>query len=62
MITSKEGHGSRIEDVSFLRLPADEIKRISVKKIHVTPTFDRFQQPTEAGLHDAALGPILDQE
>lgn len=52
---------SFIGDVEFSRLSAEEIKKISVKRIHVTPTFDQFQQPTPGGLHDPALGPILDK-
>jgi hypothetical protein len=50
-----------IGDVEFSRLSADEIKKISVKRIHVTPTFDQFQQPTPGGLHDPALGAVLDK-
>ena len=52
---------SFIGDVEFSRLSAEEIKKISVKKIHVIPTFDDFQQPTSGGLHDPALGAVLDK-
>ncbi|KAF7505883.1 hypothetical protein GJ744_012418 [Endocarpon pusillum] len=52
---------SFIGDVKFSRLSAEEIKKISVKRIHVASTFDRFQQPTAGGLHDPALGPVLDK-
>jgi DNA-directed RNA polymerase I subunit RPA1 len=50
-----------IGDVEFSRLSAEETKKISVKRIHVTPTFDQFQQPTPGGLHDPALGAVLDK-
>lgn len=50
-----------IGDVEFSRLSTEEIKKISVKRIHVIPTFDQFQQPTPGGLHDLALGAVLDR-
>jgi DNA-directed RNA polymerase I subunit RPA1 len=52
---------SFIGGIEFTRLSAEEIQKISVKRIHVTPTFDQFQQPTPGGLHDPALGAILDK-
>lgn len=62
MADSLNPTASFIGDVEFSRLSIDEIKRLSVKKIHVTPTFDTFQQPTPGGLHDPALGAILDKQ
>ena len=50
-----------IGDVEFSRLSAEEIRKISVKRIHVIPTFDQFQQPTPGGLHDPVLGAVLDK-
>jgi DNA-directed RNA polymerase I subunit RPA1 len=44
--------------IAFSRLPADEIKRISVKRIHVTPTLDSLLNPVPGGLYDPALGAI----
>jgi DNA-directed RNA polymerase I subunit RPA1 len=61
MANSTNPTASFIGDVEFSRLSAEEIKKISVKRIHVTPTFDQFQQPTPGGLHDPALGAILDK-
>jgi DNA-directed RNA polymerase I subunit RPA1 len=53
---------SFIGDVEFSRLSAEEIEKISVRRIHITPTFDQFQQPTPGGLHDPALGAVLDKK
>ena len=47
---------SSIGDVEFGRLSAQEIKRISVKRIYNTPTLDSFNNPVPGGLYDPALG------
>lgn len=52
---------SVITDVQFGHLTSDEVKRISVKRIHITPTFDTFNNPTPGGLYDPALGCVLDK-
>ena len=52
---------TQITDVNFGHLNSDEIKQISVKRIHVTPTLDSFHNPTPGGLYDPALGCILDK-
>lgn len=52
---------SMLTDVEFGHLTADEIKKISVKRIHVTPTLDSFNNPTPGGLYDPALGCVLDK-
>lgn len=44
----------------FSRLPAEEIRRISVKRIWNAPTFDTLTQPTPAGLYDTAMGALRD--
>jgi hypothetical protein len=44
--------------LEFSRLQAGEIKRISVKRIHVTPALDSMLGPIPGGLHDLALGAI----
>lgn len=44
--------------LEFSRLQSEEIKRISVKRIHVTPALDSMFGPMPAGLHDPALGAI----
>jgi DNA-directed RNA polymerase I subunit RPA1 len=49
---------SSLGDVEFSRLSADEIKRVSVKRIHVTPTFDSLGGPAPGGLYDPALGAV----
>lgn len=49
---------SSLSNVEFSRLSADEIKRLSVKKIHVTPTFDSLGGPVPGGLYDPALGAV----
>ena len=45
--------------LEFSRLAADQIKRISVKRIHVAPALDSMLGPIPGGLHDPALGAIL---
>jgi DNA-directed RNA polymerase I subunit RPA1 len=49
---------SSLGDVEFCRLSADEIKQLSVKRIHVTPSFDSLGGPTPGGLYDPALGAV----
>ncbi|KIV80650.1 hypothetical protein PV11_08136 [Exophiala sideris] len=44
--------------LSFSRFPSDEIRKISVKTIHVTPTLDSMFNPVPGGVHDLALGAI----
>ncbi|WEW54914.1 DNA-directed RNA polymerase [Emydomyces testavorans] len=47
---------STIRGVDFEILSNDEIKSISVKRIHNTPTLDSFNNPVPGGLYDPALG------
>ena len=49
---------SALENVEFTRLSAEEIEKISVKRIHVTPTLDSLGGPAPGGLYDPALGAI----
>ena len=49
---------SSLANVEFSRFSADEIKRVSVKRIHVTPTFDSLKGPVPGGLYDPALGAV----
>ncbi len=44
--------------LAFSRLEADEIRKISVKRIHVSPALDSMLGPIPGGLHDPALGAI----
>lgn len=44
--------------LSFSRLSSDEIRKISVKRIHVTPPLDSLFGPIPGGVHDLALGAI----
>lgn len=44
--------------LEFSRLKSEDIKRISVKKINVTPALDSMFGPMPGGLHDSALGAI----
>ena len=49
---------SSLRDVEFSRLSADEIKKISVKRIHIAPTFDTLGGAVPGGLYDPALGAV----
>lgn len=44
--------------LAFSRLQSDEIRRISVKKVHVSPALDSLFGPVPGGVHDPALGAI----
>ena len=45
-----------IGSVDFAFLTADEVKRLSVKRIQNPTTFDTLQNPVPGGLYDPALG------
>jgi len=47
---------SSIRGIDFGVLTDEEIKAISVKRIHNTPTLDSFNNPVPGGLYDPALG------
>ncbi|EEP82341.1 hypothetical protein UREG_07206 [Uncinocarpus reesii 1704] len=47
---------STISGVDFEVLSDSDIKSISVKRIHNTPTLDSFNNPVPGGLYDPALG------
>ncbi|KIW10643.1 hypothetical protein PV08_11607 [Exophiala spinifera] len=44
--------------LAFSRLPSEEIRKISVKQIHVSPALDSMFGPVPGGVHDLALGAI----
>lgn len=44
--------------ISFSTLSSDDIRKLSVKRIHSTPTLDSMLGPTPGGVHDPALGAI----
>ncbi|RMZ77869.1 hypothetical protein DV738_g4098, partial [Chaetothyriales sp. CBS 135597] len=44
--------------VDFGRLSAEEIRRISVKRINVTPALDSMLGPVPGGLYDPAMGAL----
>lgn len=47
---------SSIGGLEFGFLSDEDIKAISVKRIHNTPTLDSFNNPVPGGLYDPALG------
>ena len=47
---------SYIGSVDFGFLSSDDIKTLSVKRIHNPTTFDSLLHPVPGGLYDAALG------
>ncbi|KAJ5091454.1 hypothetical protein NUU61_006324 [Penicillium alfredii] len=47
---------STISGVDFNVYSEEEIKALSVKRIHNTPTLDSFNNPVPGGLYDPALG------
>lgn len=44
--------------LDFSRLSHDDIRKISVKHIHITPALDSMHQPVPGGLYDPAMGAI----
>lgn len=44
--------------IEFGRLTSDDVRKLSVKRIHVTPTLDTMFGPMPGGVHDPALGAI----
>ncbi|KAJ9659303.1 hypothetical protein H2198_003179 [Neophaeococcomyces mojaviensis] len=44
--------------IEFGRLSSEDVKKLSVKRIHVTPTLDSMFGPMPGGVHDLALGAI----
>ncbi|KAK5954337.1 hypothetical protein OHC33_004910 [Knufia fluminis] len=49
---------SATSGIEFGRLTSEDIKKLSVKRIHVTPTLDSMFGPMPGGVHDLALGAI----
>lgn len=49
---------SATSGIDFGRLTSEDIKKLSVKRIHVTPTLDSMFGPMPGGVHDLALGAI----
>lgn len=47
---------SAITGVDFNVYSNEDVKAISVKRIHNTPTLDSFNNPVPGGLYDPALG------
>lgn len=47
---------SAISSVDFSVLTAEEIKRLSVKRVQNATTFDTLLHPVPGGLYDPALG------
>lgn len=44
--------------LEFSRLTSEEVRKISAKRIHVTPALDTMLGPIPGGLYDPALGAI----
>lgn len=51
---------SSIGSVDFGFLTSEEIRALSVKRIHDPTTFDTLLHPTPGGLYDGALGAWAD--
>ena len=47
---------SSVAGIDFGVYSNEEVKAISVKRIHNTPTLDSFNNPVPGGLYDPALG------
>jgi DNA-directed RNA polymerase I subunit RPA1 len=50
------------KEVRFGFLSADEVLRLSVKRITATVSFDALGHPVAGGLYDAALGPTTNEQ
>ncbi|KAI9370808.1 hypothetical protein BJX61DRAFT_513951 [Aspergillus egyptiacus] len=60
MATFARPVASSISGINFETLSDEDIRAISVKRIHNTPTLDSFNNPVPGGLYDPALGAWLD--
>ncbi|KAL4806596.1 hypothetical protein BDV18DRAFT_137870 [Aspergillus unguis] len=60
MATFARPVASAIAGINFDVYNDEDIKAISVKRIHNTPTLDSFNNPVPGGLYDPALGAVLD--
>jgi hypothetical protein len=56
MATFARPVASSISGIEFGVYSDEDIKSISVKRIHNTPTLDSFNNPVPGGLYDPALG------
>ena len=56
MATFARPVASSIAGVDFTVYSDEEIKKLSVKRIHNTPTLDSFNNPVPGGLYDPAMG------
>lgn len=56
MATFARPVASTINAVDFNVYSEEEIKALSVKRIHNTPTLDSFNNPVPGGLQDPAMG------
>lgn len=56
MATFARPVASTINGVDFNVYSEEEIKALSVKRIHNTPTLDSFNNPVPGGLQDPAMG------
>ncbi|KAJ6145687.1 DNA-directed RNA polymerase I subunit [Penicillium chermesinum] len=56
MVSFSRPVASNIAEVGFTVYSNEEIKKLSVKRIHNTPTLDSFNNPVPGGLYDPAMG------
>lgn len=49
---------SATSGIEFSRLSSEDVRKLSVKRIHVTPSLDSMFGPMPGGVHDLALGAI----
>jgi DNA-directed RNA polymerase I subunit RPA1 len=56
MATFARPVASTIAGINFEPYTDEDIKAVSVKRIHNTPTLDSFNNPVPGGLYDPALG------
>lgn len=56
MVSFSRPVASSIAGVGFTVYSDEEIKRLSVVKVHNTPTLDSFNNPIPGGLYDPAMG------
>lgn len=57
-MASRTPFSAATSGIEFGRLTSEDIKKLSVKRIHVTPTLDSMFGPVPGGVHDPALGAI----
>lgn len=57
-MSSRRPLSDEVAGASFSFFTADDIRKLSIKQITNSTSFDELQNPIDGGLYDPALGPL----